>query len=74
MDSNKLRGKMAEAGISQRELARITGMTPQSMCRKLSGRRQFTVGEALAICQALDIKEGERAKIFLPEKSHTCNV
>ena len=46
MNYSVLRGKMAEAGYTQGRLAQEIGIAPQSLSRKLKGKRQFTVGEA----------------------------
>lgn len=66
MNFDAVRGKMAEQRKTQKALADALGMTPQSLCRKLNGKRQFTVSEASRLCTALNIPYKERAKIFLP--------
>ena len=68
-----LRGKMAEAGYSQARLASEIGITPQSLSRKLQGKRQFTVGEAAAISMCLSLDTATKAIIFLPNASQKCN-
>ena len=50
MNYSVLRGKMAEAGYTQGRLAQEIGIAPQSLSRKLKGKRQFTVGEAALLC------------------------
>lgn len=66
MNTAVLKGRMAETGYSQRRLALEIGISPQSLCRKMKGYRQFTVSEAVAICDLLRIPPEQRALIFLP--------
>lgn len=66
LDTNKLRGKIAEAGYTQGELAKKIGISQNTLTRKLTGKRDFTVGEIDRICSALDITDGvQKAQIFL---------
>ncbi|MGL4483550.1 MAG: helix-turn-helix domain-containing protein [Anaerovoracaceae bacterium] len=57
MNVNKLKGKMAEAGINQNELADKMGLSRNSVSRKLTGSSEFTLSEAEKICIILDINE-----------------
>lgn len=67
MNVPKLRGKMAEAGISQRKLSEITGIKRNTIWRVLKGDRQLNLKEAEAICEALNIVDAEeKVFIFLP--------
>lgn len=70
---NLLRGKMAEAGMSQKDLAFSIGVSQQTLSYKFKGKRQFTIGEALAICDVLNLSREQRVAIFLPQKSHLRN-
>lgn len=67
MNIPKLRGKMAENGVSQRRLAELTGIDKNRINRTLKGKREFDLSEAEKICRALHITDpAERAYIFLP--------
>lgn len=57
MSFDKLKGKMAEQGISQTKLAESLGITVQSLNAKLNGRKQFTLREVVKITEVLDISE-----------------
>ena len=57
MNYGKLRGAMAEKGVSQAELAQLIGISLNSLNRKLNGRTDFTVKEASEIASALDIED-----------------
>lgn len=65
MNYNVIRGKIAEKRTSQKKLAIEMGITPQSLSRKLTGKRQFTVEEAARLCYLLEIPLEKRAEIFL---------
>lgn len=66
LDSNKLKGKIAEAGLTQRELAKKAGMSENSLYNKINGRRDFGAREIVAICEILNITDNEqKALIFL---------
>ena len=68
-----LKGKMVEEGYTQRKLATAIGVSPQTLSRKFQGRRQFTIGEALAICDILRLNQDQRMAIFLTSKSQIRN-
>lgn len=62
----KLRGKLAEAGMTQRELAHAMSISINSLSRKINGASAFTVDEALKICNILSITDNhEKCNIFL---------
>lgn len=66
MNIAKLRGKMAEKGISQRKLAEITGIKVNTLNSRLTSRKRFTVDEIIKICDALCITDPvEKCQIFL---------
>lgn len=55
MNANLIRGKIAEAGLTQGELASKIGMSSNSLSRKLSGKRDFRLEEVCRICSELKI-------------------
>ncbi len=66
MALNKLKGIMAEKGISQRKLAQILGVSKNTVNAKLNGRVPFDTVEATEICKILNIKDdGVKVEIFL---------
>lgn len=66
LNASKLKGKIAEAGMTQGDLAAAIGITPNTLTRKLSGKRDFTVGEIDRICAALHIVDcNTKVQIFL---------
>lgn len=70
LNSNKLRGKISEAGLNQRKLAQITGISENTISRKMQGHRCFDTDEIDKICAALNITNClEKAEIFLSGSS-----
>jgi transcriptional regulator with XRE-family HTH domain len=66
MASNKLKGKIVEAGYSQRSLASELGMSKNTLNSKVNGKIPFNTNEIERICEKLGIHDGaEKAAIFL---------
>lgn len=66
MAVNKLKGKIAEAGYSQRSLAAALGMSKNTLNSKVNGKIPFNTVEIELICEKLDIHDvAEKAAIFL---------
>ena len=66
MAVNKLKGKIAEAGFSQRTLAEALGMSKNTLNAKVNGKVPFNTVEIELICNVLDIRDvTEKAVIFL---------
>lgn len=63
MNANKLRAKIKENGLTQEKVAKIIGISPNSLSRKLSGKKDFRLGEVILLCRALRIENAE--EIFL---------
>ena len=63
MNPNLLRAALAQRGMTQGKLAELVGISPNSLSRKLHGKRQFTLGEAEAISRVLELQNP--AAVFL---------
>ena len=63
MNANKLRAKIKENGLTQEKVAKIIGISPNSLSRKLSRKKDFRLGEVILLCRALRIENAE--EIFL---------
>lgn len=61
--TKKLKSKMVEAGITQAELAKILGISAQSMNYKINNKSEFKVSEIEAVAAALKI--GNKDEYFL---------
>ena len=53
----KLRGKMAEKGISQERLAKAIGISKTALSMKLSGEREFRFKEMECIYKVLELED-----------------
>ncbi len=65
IDTNKLRGKIAENGFSQREIAEIIGVTPKTFYDKMK-RGIFDSDEMYKMVELLNIEEP--AEIFFAKE------
>lgn len=71
MNANKIRAKITERGMTQGEVAKIIGISANSLSRKLLGKRDFLLSEVIALCSVLEIDHPE--EIFLEGYSQKCN-
>lgn len=71
MNANKIRAKIAEHGMTQGEVAKIIGISANSLSRKLLGKRGFLLSEVIALCSVLELDNPQ--EIFLEEKSQKRN-
>ncbi len=62
---SKLRGRMAEKGISQKELAQKLNLTEQWLSAKLNGKAIFDLCEMKILIDELEIKDEEIRIFFL---------
>jgi transcriptional regulator with XRE-family HTH domain len=71
VNNNLLRARIVEKGKTQGEIAVEIGISPMSLSRKLTGKREFHLSEIVNLCKCLDIKDP--CDIFLPELSQKRN-
>lgn len=66
VNSYKLKGKIVSEGFTQKDFAEKIGISASSLSQKLSGKRDFTIGEVDRICSVLCIVDaGQKVEIFL---------
>lgn len=66
MDKLGLMSVMAGKGMTQTKLAALLGMSKNSLCEKINGKRCFNADEIIGICNVLGIEDNAiKAKIFL---------
>lgn len=65
VDTAKLRGVIAERGLSRRKVAEMIGVSEKTFSRKMS-KGVFGTDEAMALVDVLDISNP--AEIFLAKK------
>lgn len=64
----KLKGLMAERGLTVVSLAHILGVSRQSASDKVNGKARITLTEAQTIAKALNMDKEERDMIFFNER------
>ena len=66
MNHAKLRGKIAESGRTQAQIAADLGISPNTMTKKMNNRAEFNLSEVIKLCEILEIRSAnEKAEIFL---------
>lgn len=66
MNVNKLKGKIAEAGLTQRSISEKLGMSKNTVNSKVNGKIPFNINEVDRFCDLLGIRDNaEKAAIFL---------
>lgn len=63
-NTNKLKGKLAERGLTQAQLAKMIEMSPTTLSFKLNNEIEFKISEAKRIQEALSLTRDERDVIF----------
>ena len=66
-DMAKLRGRIAEKGMTQQILAEKTSMDRSTLNRKLKTGDTFTIGEAVRLARALNLSKDDVAAIFFTD-------
>lgn len=75
INSNALRGKIAAAGLTQRELGKLIGVSENTMSAKVNGKSKIWVSEAELLCDILGITDPtEKAQIFFNVPSQNRDV
>jgi len=66
IDSNRLAGRIIAAGYTRTSLAKELGMSKNTLCDKVNGKRPFNTVEIQSMCEKLGITScEEKAQIFL---------
>ena len=73
MNVLKLKGKIAENGMTQEEFAKATNIDRATLNRRLKRSDNFTIGEVSRIVAVLKLSEDEALSIFLPSVSQKCD-
>ena len=65
LDKNRLLGKIAEHGYTQKSLAAALGIGNNTMSNKINGKSSLSIEEAELICEILHITDAEeKGRIF----------
>lgn len=63
-NADLIKSRLAEAGISQADLARELGIAQPTVCQKINGSRPFFLDEAKKLAKILHIPSGDFGKYF----------
>ena len=66
MKVNVIRSRMALKGITQGNLAKLLGISRNTMSSRMTGHSSFTLEEVRRLCEILEISDDEKRQIFLP--------
>lgn len=64
INTSKLKGRMVEKGITQKQMAEMLGIAPPTVCQKLNNIRSMDLSEAETLMHILDIKPDEFGVYF----------
>lgn len=56
MNLNRLKGLMAEKGVTRSELAKILNISLKTLSLKINGKTSFKVNELILICDYFNVK------------------
>ena len=66
MNIPKLRGAIAEEGLTYKGIAKEMGVSYQTLCSKLRGEHEFNAEDMSKLCKVLNIDDDKRiVDIFL---------
>ena len=64
INSNKIKGRMAELGITQKDVAITLNIAPPTVSQKINNVRPMDLDEAEALAKMLKIQPGEFGVYF----------
>jgi transcriptional regulator with XRE-family HTH domain len=64
INANKIKGRMREMGLVQKDIARYLRISPPTVSQKLSGARPMDLNEAKALAEMLKIQNDEFGLYF----------
>ena len=64
VNSRKIKGRMAELGITQKDIADQLNLAAPTVSQKINNIRPMDLGEAERLARILCVREGEFAEYF----------
>lgn len=68
INTRKIKGRMAELNIKQKDLAKATSLSPSTVCQKINGDRPVTLDEAEIFAEILNINDREYGEFFFAKE------
>jgi len=65
---NKIKGRMRELNITQKELSKKVGITQASLNRKLNRKNEFKLSEIIKIAETLNIEPIDLVELQVKEE------
>lgn len=73
INSSKIKGRMAELGITQKDVARFLNIAAPTVSQKINNVRPMDLNEAEALAKMLKIQPGEFGAYFFSNIVAQCN-
>lgn len=64
INSTLLKNRMAELGVSQREVAKKLGISRTNLCQKINNTRKMSIRQMLTLSEILGLSPGEYKTYF----------
>lgn len=64
MNSDLLKNKLREVGISEEDMAKAMGISKDALENRLNGKTEFTLKDIIAVVQILGLDRRETGQIF----------
>ena len=64
LNTNKIKGRMVELGLKQKDVAKALGIATPSISQKLNGKRPMYLEEARQLAELLKIEKGAFGSYF----------
>jgi len=67
-NANKVRGKLAEMQLTQKDVAKVWDCSLPTVSQKLNGLRPLFLDEAVSLANLLDLTDQEKVDIFFADQ------
>lgn len=67
-NANKVRGKLAEMQLNQKDVAKVWNCSLPTVSQKLNGLRPLFLDEAVSLANLLELTDQEKVDIFFADK------
>ena len=64
VNTRKIKGRMAEKDMTQKDIAKILGIKPSTASQKINNVRPISLNEAEKLCEALEIEASDFGVYF----------
>lgn len=68
INTRRIKGRMAEMNLTQKDLAKATGLSPSTISQKIRGDRPVTLDEAQSFASVLKIEDQQFGEYFFAKE------